>query len=263
MKLSGTYLYSEKEFDHLGDEVDIRAGDELITETSYRDIGFAGYVEYGLTDRLTIVGTLPFKILTSKRTELGTFGGPTEAVEVVTGGLSDLNLSARYPLVKGPLPVAVQAGAKVPLGYDRTPGDEGAPLGSGKIDVEAHLLAGASLYPFPGYLTGGAGYRLRGGNLSDQFVFSLEGGVTFPRFQVKAAIDGTYSADAPPELVDPAGGQTSSITRITDQDILKISPGVSFAVGRGAYLTAEAYYIVAGKNTVAGTTYSIGLVFQQ
>jgi hypothetical protein len=253
-KLSGSHLYTTEEFDEAGDIREIRGNEPSITNTSYRESALTGYLEYGLTGRLTLVANLPFKIVTSRRTEAPSVGVPEKDVEVVTGGLSDLTASGRYLLIGGATPVSVQGGLKLPLGYDPSPPEEGAPLGSGKIDVEGHLLAGASLYPVPAYITGQFGYRWRGGTgIADEYLFQVEIGLTPGSWLIKTTLDGVYSAGTP----DDRGSAT---TTVTNQDVLKLIPTVGYTPVPWFTFGAEAFFTLEGKNIVAGTTWALAVV---
>jgi hypothetical protein len=254
-KLTGGYLYTTEEYDSAGSIQRIRRGDDGISNTSYKEISFTGYLEYGLTDGMTLVANLPLKINTSGRTEAATVFGPERDVEVVTGGLSDLTLSVRLHLAGRATPLSIQAGVKLPLGYDPSPPDEGAPLGSGKVDVEGLVLAGVGLWPIRAYLTGQIGYRVRGGTgIVDEYLFQLEGGFTPGRWLAKATLEGVYSAQ-------PPGNQESSTVIVTNMDVLKIIPTVAYRIGPRTAVGVEVFHTLSGRNTVAGTTYAVGIVF--
>jgi hypothetical protein len=254
-KLTGSYLYTNREYDSEGNVNDIRANDKGVTNTSYKEVALSGYLEYGFTDRVTLVTNFPFKIVTSKRTELPTPENPLRTVEVVTGGLSDFTVSARLLLLGRAAPLSVQGGVKIPLGYDRFPPEEGAPLGSGKVDVEGWVLAGTSLYPLPAYVTGQVGYRLRDGQgISDEFLFQAEAGLTPSPWYLKATLEGTYSTTTPVE-------QESSTVTTTNTDVLKLIPTLGYDFSPWFTIGAEAFITLRGKNTVAGTTYVLGVAF--
>jgi hypothetical protein len=262
-KVSSSYLFTEKELNFDGEEVDILSGEDRLTNTSYRDIGATLYLEYGLTDRLTVVGSLPFKVLRSRRTEVNDLIDLTRDIEVVNGGLSDFTLGLKYPLRVTPFPLSVYGAAKLPLGYDRNPANDGPPLGSGRVDLEGSLLAGVSLYPFPGYVTGGVGYRVRTGDLDDEMLFTIETGASWGRLMGRIGLDGLYSTGDPPNLAESEGSQVSSAVVVTNQDILKLAPGVMLSLSDEISLVFEAFHIIDGKNTVTGTTYAAGVVYQQ
>jgi hypothetical protein len=165
--------------------------------------------------------------------------------------------------VTGAAPVSIQALARLPLGYDNQPDNMAPPLGSGRVDIEGHLLAGVNLYPFPGYFTGDVGYRVRGGNVDNEFLFAAEGGVKFKRVLARIGIDGLYSTGDPPNLFTNDGDAASSAVVITDSDILKLTPALGIQLADEISLVVEAFHVLAGKNTVTGTTWSIGVAFQQ
>jgi hypothetical protein len=263
LKVSSSYLSSAREFNVDGDEVDILSGDTLLTDTSYRDISVGIYLEYGLTDRLTAVASLPFKVLRSRRTELSVVPGLTRDVDAETGGLADASLGLRYPIATAPFPVAVEGSVKLPLGYADRPDNGGPPLGTSHVDIEARLLAGVSLYPFPGYVTGGVGYRVKTGDLDDEIDFSIEGGASWKRLGARIGLGGSYSTGDPPDISRSEDGRVSSTVHITDQDVLMLTPGLSFSFNDEIALVAEAFHTLSGRNTVAGTTFALGVVYTQ
>ena len=254
-KLTAAYLYTTEEYDNEGNIRRIREGEPGISNTSYKEISATGYLEYGVTKRLTMVANLPFKIVTSTRTEDNS-DGLMRNVEVVTGGLSDLTLSGRFLLFGASTPLSIQAGVKLPMGYKATPPDGGAPLGSGKVDVEGWVLAGASIWPIRAYATGQIGYRIRGGTgIADEYLFQVEGGFTPGNWLAKATLEGVYSEGS-------SDDQESSTVVITNQDVLKVIPTIAYRFHYRFAVGAELIHILAGRNTIAGTTYSVGILLR-
>jgi hypothetical protein len=84
----------------------------------------------------------------------------------------------------------------------------------------------------------------------------LELGLTPGAWLFKATLDGLYSASTPPP-------QGSSTTTTTNLDILKVIPTVGLAITPRFAIGAELFYVLEGKNTVAGTTYAIAVVFSR
>jgi len=269
-KLSSSYLFTTQEFNHNGDKLDIFQERIIYEDTSFRDFGVTGYLEYGLFEKLTLISNLPFKILTSKRTELIGGGALLRIATLHTLGFSDWSVQGRYSLLNGEVALSPQGGFKLPLGYEAQPEDDGAPLGSGRIDMELNLLLGKSFYPLPAYFTGGIGYNIRTGPLNDQILFTTEFGYTFGRFLVKTTVDGLISTVAPPDIVGqpvvsplPGGGGALPNIIVGDQDLFKVSPSVIYDFAKNFSVQGEILHIFAGKNTVAGTIYSLGLIFQK
>lgn len=255
-KLSGSYLFATEEYNYRGDKQPIFADLSSRGDAWFRDVSFTAYLEYGLTDNVTLVGTVPFKILTTREIEDNGPGIPRREVKRTNGGLADLTMSLRYPLLRRPLAASVQGGVKLPLGYEKTPDNLGPPLGTGEIDFEARLFVGLSLWPFPGYFGGGIGYRLRGGPLHDEVPFSIEGGVTLSRFFAKVRVEGLQNTKEPPDL-----GSVDNNVIVGDQNVLKLMPTVSYRLGERVSLAGEIFHVLAGKNTTAGTTYQLALEF--
>lgn len=270
LKLSSSYFHTTKEFNHEGDRLDIFQERIIYEDTSFREFAIRAYAEYGLTDRLTLIGKLPFKVLRSKRTELIGGGALARIATLYTNGVGDLTVLGKYGLVNGPWALSLQGGFKIPLGYEELPADDGSPLGTGDFDLEGHLLLGKSLYPLPAYLTTRIGYRWRSDELHDQVVLQAETGYTAGRFFVKFVFEGVKSTVTPPDLVGqpvvtplPGGGGALPNIIEGDQDIFKINPSVSFSFNRKWSVQGELIHIFAGKNTVAGAAYSLGLIFEK
>ncbi len=266
-KISSNYFFTKNEFNHNGNRV--RIFDERISfeNASFRDFNVTTYLEYGLTDRLTLVGGLPFKILTSEWDKFLTgdiFAG-SESLNTV--GFADLAVSGRYAILAEPVVVSLQGGFKFPLGYEKKPDNDGAPLGTGDVDVEGHLLFGASLYPLPIYLTTGIGYRHRGGPLHDEIVYSAEVGYNLDKFLFKVNIDGIQNTTTPPDLAGmpvvtplPGGGGVLPSVIVGDQHITKISPSIIYSLRKGLAIQGEILHVLAGTNTTSGTMFSLGFV---
>lgn len=269
-KFSSSYLSTEEEFNFKGDRQPIFAEDLSRMDTSFRDISFTAYLEYGLSPNLTIVGSVPFKILTAKETRSPSPAFPLLRNERTNGGLGDVFAGARVPVLRRPFALSVQAGVKIPLGYEKEPDNEGPPLGSGEVDAEVQLLYGQSLYPIPAYLSAGVGYRVRGGELHDEILYSAEGGYTFGALSLKLRFDGLQSTEDPPDIGGatlttplPGGGGAVNNVIVGDQDVFKLTPGVTYAFDENFSVSGELFHTLAGKDTVAGTAVSIGLVFSR
>lgn len=266
-KIAINYLSTEKEFNHLGEKIDIFRDLEVYHNARFEDFNANIYFEYGLFPQFTLIGGLPFKQSVSTRTEESVYFGDREVTRTTTG-FADLALSGRLQIFNKPLAVSIQGGIKIPLGYDKTPENDGPTLGTGELDGELLLLLGRSLYPLPLYTTAGIGYRSRGGRFNDEILYNFEVGYTPGKWLFKLTLDGIQNTATPPDLYGrtlvlplPGGGGVTPELLFGDQHILKLIPGVIFRFSQGLALQAEAIHVLAGTNTVAGTTFSLGLVF--
>jgi len=256
LKVLSSYLHTGEEFDSEGHRSPIGSAVPGVSNGSFEDVSVAAYLEYGLSERWTLVGSVPYKYLTSSWTELdGAFQVERDIV-ANSGGVTDFRVGARYPLKRSGFPVSLQGIVKLPLGYDPTPDiDQVPPLGSGKVDLALALLTGASLWPFPGYVSGFGGYRFRGG-LADEVFFDVEAGAGVWRVFGKVALAGVFSTEAPTDL------GTSTTLTVNNEDILKLIGELNYSISDRFAISAEAFHTLSGRNTVAGTTWAAGVVYR-
>ena len=241
-KLSGGYLNSTKDMDASGNKVDKDGEGRL------RDVNWTAYLEYGISDDLTLVATAPYKNMKDTRTfQSGT------ALER-RWGFGDVEVRMRRLLWNGNLVASVAAGGKIPTWYEE---DESTrvPLSTKKIDGDARLLLGKSLYPLPGYVTGEAGYRLRGGTFSNEWFYTLEAGMTYDRILIKGFVSGIRTFGN----CDPG----DDVGLIGDQNILKISPGIIYRVSPTVEVSLDLIHIASGCNTTAGNTFFVGVALKR
>jgi hypothetical protein len=269
-KLSASYFYTDEQYNYQGDLEPIAKEDPRFSDEAFRDISFTAYLEYGLTDRYTLVSSLPFKISTTKNTEVPLAPGDTpRTVTLTNGGLADLWFSIRTRLLQTPTAISLQTGIKMPLGYEPIPDNAGPALGTGEVDAEIDLLFGQSFYPSPAY-SAGIGYRVRGGDdFDNEVLYNIEGGYTAGRFFFKVRFDGLQNVGAIPDLAgtpimtpDPGGGGILSVDQpnARNQDIFQFSPVVAYNATPNFAVVAEAYHVLGGNNALAGTTWVFGMV---
>ena len=165
-KLSANRYYTHYSFDDDGDRHKNPAG------SYFYDYNLTWYGEYGLLDDLSLFGTLPWKRLKSYYRYFDA-GGNRRKINATYNGLGDLETGFKYGLVREPLVVSVQGLTKLAWFYD---GGEDVPPGNNQNDYELKLLAGKSLWPFPGYCGLELGYRWRFGAPSDEYRYLLEFG---------------------------------------------------------------------------------------
>jgi hypothetical protein len=266
-KIAGNYLYTNQEFNYLGEKVDILEDFVVYENTSFQDFSVHFYFEYGLTHWFTVISDFSYKNLTTKRTETGVAYFDSRDISINTSGFGDLWFSGRLPFFQSPLAVSLQAGVKIPLGYSKEPENDGATLGTGEIDGDIALNLGRSFWPKPFYFTGGVGYRFRGGPNHDEVLFRAELGYTFFKFNIKLTVDGVRNTSTPPDIYGqaviaplPGGGGALPDILYGDQDYLKFLPAVMYKFRKNWGVNFELIHTAAGKNIITGTTYSLGLV---
>lgn len=243
LKVATNYLNTTNDIDAQGNRVK-KAGLGELT-----DLSFSTYLEYGIGDQLTLVASVPYKRLEDYRTFA------TGIAKEKRSGLGDLEGRLRWQMMnQGPMVASVAAGAKFPLWYENDPNTR-VPLSSRKVDLDLRVLAGRSLYPFPGYITGEAGYRVRGGTFSDEAFYALEAGITLNRFLLKGFLSGIHTSGT----CETAG----EVGLIGDQNVLKLSPGIIYRLTDRFELSLDLIHVAAGCNTTAGNTLSFGLALKK
>jgi hypothetical protein len=152
----------------------------------FNDFSLFTYLEYGVLDRLTLFGSVPFKHVSNSNDSNA--GLPANA----SSGIGDINIGFKYGLLAQPWVVSVLSGVKLPA-Y-RASNNENPSLGAAQVDGDLGLLVGRSLYPFPVYITGDVGYRLRAGQFANQVIYNFEAGVGIgPYVLFRGAINGINS----------------------------------------------------------------------
>lgn len=253
-KFSASYLYTQNELNSSGDKVPLLHANPLVQSGAYREVVLFSYAEYGVHDRLTLIGSLPFKIATSSRTEISSDAGSIREIDATNAGFSDLSLGARAALARGSRPVALEAGIKIPLGYQQMPENGGPALGTAKPDFEAALLAGAGAAH--AYACVRAAYRVCGGTLDDQAGFNAEVGASHGRMFAQAVVEGWYTTG---EIATLA---VSSTQLAVNQDITKLIVTAGVRMSAHTALAAEVYHVLDGRNTAAGTTIALGFAIK-
>ena len=242
LKLAALSLSSRSDLDSLGVEVDKPGMGEL------KDRNLTAYVEYGLSERLTLVATLPYKRLEDER-------AISDLIAIQrTWGLGDLETRVRWKLRDTALVASLAVGARIPLGYE-VDTETRVPLGTGEMDGDVRILLGRSLYPFPGYLTGEIGFRARGGPYSNEIFYALEAGASRQNFLLKGSVSALRTR--------ATCGATGQAGLIGDQDILKVSPGLIYRVSESAELSLDLIHIASGCNTTTGNTLSLGMAIKR
>jgi len=265
-KISWNYLLTSREYNFKGEIIPLFRDLEVYQDAEFEDINLTIYLEYGLRERLTLIANLPIKQTTSRRIEESLYFGAREFSRT-TRGFSDLTLGLRTQLINLPVAFSIQGDVKIPLGYDTTPDNDGPTLGTGEVDFDGWLLIGKSLYPLPVYTTGGIGYRTRGGRFHDEILYNLEVGINPGNWLFKVTFDGIRNTTTPPDLYGrtlilplPGGGGVTPEVQFGDQNIYKLIPGIIYQFKKGWAVQAEVIHVLGGVNTIAGTTFSLGLV---
>jgi hypothetical protein len=242
-KLSWLTQSSDRRWDCRGNEVEADAAG------SYEQWQLFAYGEYGLRPWLTLTGSWVYK--DQQIAGDSTYG---------TRSSGDLRLGARLPLRRAGAPLSVEGLLSLPT-YTRSdlndaPADrpQYLPAGSGRIEAELHALGGASLWPLPLYLSGGLGYRLRGGDYVDQWLGTIELGGRFRRVFAKSEL----RAALPTRERCGEAAEALGTVALAERN-WAMSFEASWRLYSTLWLSAGYAHPLAGRNSLVGGVLSVGL----
>ena len=203
------------------------------------------YGEFGLLDRVTLVGYMPF---------YSSFSVDAEGLGS-TSGIGDWDVGVRFGIVtEGSTVVSLQALAGLPLG------DSGNDIvlwtGDGEFNQLLSLQVGHSLYPVPGYLKAEIGYNNRQGDddpiddYSDELRYSLEAGYTVSaRLGITVWLRGV-------EVLGKADDEFRSRYEI---EYLSFGPQLDFYVSPNAGVTASMSTFTRAHSMLDAPTWEFGV----
>lgn len=172
-------------------------------------------------------------------------------------GIGDSRVYVRVSplrLLGSVFPLAVRAGAKVPVG-DFDVDSEIIPLGDGQTDWEVMTEVGHSFYPLPVYVNGWLGYRWRNENrearrdFGDEAFFLAQVGANRGPLGFQLVFEGMESVTTP--VIE--GIRLPNAER----SVYQLTPRVAYDVGPGA-LSLGARFALSGQNLPAGTSLVFG-----
>lgn len=206
------------------------------------------YGEYGVTDQLTVLGSLYYKYLHKE----------DDLVDMTTSGVGDVDAAAKHNLMNNNFGVfSVQGLVKIPEFYDK---NDAPPLGNGQWDYELRLLYGHSLWPLiPGYCNAEAAYRWRTDKPSDEFRFLAEIGSDFSKsFYGRVKLDGILSMNLKGNAQNIADNPTTS----DSYDLIKLDMAAGYHLTKNWSMEFAYTPSIYGQWTAVGATYTAALVFE-
>ncbi|HKI78095.1 MAG TPA: transporter [Ignavibacteriaceae bacterium] len=150
----------------------------LVNINTLSDFTLSLYAEYGITDDLTIISSIPFYHRLTLNEVKGNNSGTVYFPGAKKTGVSDSRLGVRYKLTEGNGSV-LSAGFTLGLPFGDSNDPNGLLTGDGEFNQELSLQFGHSFYPLPIYTSAYAGYNLRHKGYTDEIRFGVEAGYTF------------------------------------------------------------------------------------
>ena len=229
-KLNEQIIRSSSYFQPSGDKIDITDQSRYTTSL---------YGEFGLVERLTLVGYIPFYQHISE---------DRHGADAKTG-TGDWELGARIGLLADRATVvSIQVMAGLPLGDSYTDQEVGLFTGDGEFNQLFSLQVGHSLWPTPGYLKAEIGFNNRESDYSDELRYALEAGfMVGERAGVSVWLRGVKAL-----------GTGDEWTR-NDQQYVSFGPEINFYVTPGAGITGGMTRYTGAHNLLDAPAWDIGV----
>lgn len=221
------------------------------SDPDFTDMNLGNYIEYGLTDNVSIINSIYYKKIRNTYTVSGT------TTTTTTTGIADIEIGLKHKLAEDPSGIfSHQAIVKIPGGYDK---NSTLPLGNGQVDVEYRILYGLSLWRwFPGYANFEAGYRYRAKAPSDEFRYLAEIGANISeRLYARVKLDGILSM----KNADCTASTTGNPTTGSQFDLQKLDTALGYKLTDTWGLELGYTPTLNAKNTAKGTAYSVGVTY--
>lgn len=229
-----------------GKKVDIRTFSDYTTTL---------YAEYGLTSRITIVASIPFKRLTINRAE--TKSGALIFDGAARNGISDSDLGVRFGFFSmGSSVLSGEIILGLPIGSDESP--DLLLTGDGEFNQSYKLQFGHSLWPKPFYfsLEGGLNNRTKG--YSDEIIYAAEAGYQFnPKLFFVFKARGVETLENGDDGITGGAGGISG----NDQRYLAFGPELAYKFTQSAGVVVGLQSATRTRNVMSGIVFSVGLFF--
>ncbi len=227
-----------------------------ITTTSIYLTNFYG--EYGVSDKIDVVASLPLVVRNVLNETHYTLSGRIEPGDALTS-VGDFQIGARYGIIQDKAFV-LAAGIFVGLPTGNPGGGNTMLLqtGDGELNQLLRLDGGVSFYPLPGYATFGAGINNRTRGFSDEFHYNAEVGYTLKEKLLVSArvwsVTSFFNGDAPNAMNSIFSNNT---------EYFSYGPQIAWLHNGGKKgISFSADYAASGRNVLARPAWAVGIFFK-
>jgi hypothetical protein len=227
------------------------------------DITLQGYLEYGLSDRWNLIGTLPVKFTSTDEKILDAGENPSTSDTLPAGSLNGLgNISAalRYQILSEPFALAARFTAEAnTIQSDETTGlATGFDAWSFKPAIDAGI-SGERWYAFSEI-----GLGLRTSDYPALFLFSLEGGYSF--FDSKTFLVGVvdFNLTIGTEDSDPISPPSQAATGmyLSDQEFISYGIKILQSISPHWWVNAGINGAMYGNLVANSPAYNLSLAYK-
>lgn len=211
---------------------------------NFEEANFTYYGEYGITNDVTFIATVPFRYV-----ETTNFGQT-----IRNGGVGDAEIGLRYNFFNKPFVASAQFLFKAPYFYNE---DNPLPLGNGQEDFELRLLAGKSFGKF-GYFGAEVGYRFRLDAPSDEFRYLIEYGVdATDKIYLRSKLDTIVAIESTAAGVDL---QTGNPALPLAFNLGRVETTAGYRINKRFSAEFTATTNPFGENIIRGVNYQLALI---
>ena len=215
------------------------------------------YAEYGITNNIDIIATVPFFVRSVQNSVNHLNSGVTKEGDQLNY-IGDLLLGAKYGfLQKGSVVLSGSMFLGIPTGKVNGGKTEVLQTGDGEFNFMPRLDVGISLYPLPAYINIGTAINLRTRGFSNELYANFEFGWTFKEKLLLSAkiwlLKSFYNGTGP-----------SAQNGIFSNNIeyLAIGPQVTYFINKNWGISGSIDGAAYGKNILASPTYAIGCFYR-
>jgi hypothetical protein len=256
-KVALLWLTAEQEFDLEGNRRGVFSDTLTFSDGQFGMTDIILYGELGITDWLTGVASTNYLVAVRE----ARFRHSGRDTTLSSSGLGDVWLGARFQVLDSTWPVLATTtlSMKVPTGSP----SQSIPLGTGVVDYELSVAVARGftiLDAMEGYGQLSGGFRLRNA-ASNEFNYAVETGINVTKFlMAQLTFDGVIStADF------TSGAVTHSVVRalVNEQSYARWNLAVIYNSSPTLDLLAAYNKHIAGRNSLAGSSFSIGIAWKR
>ncbi|MCI0417361.1 hypothetical protein L0222_31735, partial [bacterium] len=216
------------------------------------------YAEYGLTDRITAIVSLPFYQRLSLAEQIDPVSGFVFFPGDTDSAFADFSAGVRYALHRGTWVLSTGLQFGFPVANEIQ--ENGLVHGDGELNQLFTLEAGRSFYPKPFYTSGLIGFNNRTEGYSDEFHYLAEAGSgIIPRISLIGRMRGVASfKNGVDETLGGAGGIYSN-----NQEYLLIGGEVAVALNHSVSISVGAEKLLYGRNILFAPSISFSVAWKR
>ena len=217
------------------------------------------YLEYGITNRLTVTGYIPFFSRATNNNLVSATTGEILSPGDAINSFGDTDLGLTYGLTKGTINTSASLILGLPLGNDAGGSQLNLQTGDGEFNqlVKVDAGFGYQVGKTSAYANVYAGYNNRSNGFSDEFRFGAETGYNLFGKKILAIVRvfgvlSTFNGDT-------AEQQTSTSIFANNAEHITISPELNYNINKSWGVSASVATALYGRLIFASPAYSVGV----